>query len=69
MIGFVKYWILLAFIGYILLCFRKDSKIILNDIKRLTFDKFPYSILFIICLLFYLPFSIVYSIKNILNGN
>lgn len=69
MIKFFKIWILLSFTGYLLLYLRKDSKIIIEDIKRFTYKNFPFNIISILLLIFYLPFSIIYSIKNIINGN
>lgn len=69
MIALIYFWLLLVVIGYVLIFFRKDSSIVLEEIQEFLIRPFPLWIISTITLLLILPTTIPYSIIYIFKSD
>jgi len=70
MIIFFTAWLGLILLAHILLVFRSDYLKVKNDINHLfdKYDSLGMTLFLLITLCIFLPFTIGYSIRNILNN-
>lgn len=68
--SFLKIWIYFLSLGVCLLPFRSDGSLIMTDIVGMLFSNRIIGFVFSATLLFlFLPFTVPYSIANIINKN
>lgn len=61
----IECWVILNLVGFILVFFRKDSKIILNELYLFLVRPFPLWIISLLIGLVLLPITIPFSLVNI----
>ncbi len=67
---FFKLWTCFVLLALLLLPFRNDGKIVITEILGMLFTNRLIGLIFSALVLFiFLPFTVPYSIKNIINKN